>query len=331
MIKSPELEAWLGERDNQRRTHAAINGFARAWGEGPVQRRLDTVMAAVADQDAEAVTEAVRSVFADQAWLNGLLDALAAEMRRDPYFEPPFPSLNSDIQTGLLVFQDDRVSIAAGVIGVAQLAAKKNVPRGAVSISFTGSVSILKIVKSGGAHLSFWEAPRTGHGFTAAQAGRCFRTGGRVLQDGEILVIDGRYQSYVIDHAAADLVVLQASIRVDQAPLSVEYDARTCQCVGASATDDGASRIQNMTTLLRKMECDDAFEIVAQFLTDPNFFVRWHVMRELLGIDAVAALPHLCRLAQHDPHPEVRSAARSVLDGITIRNPALAERIACPA
>jgi hypothetical protein len=37
-------------------------------------------------------------------------------------------------------------------------------------------------------------------------------------------------------------------------------------------------------------------------------------MKELLGIDAGAALPHLRRMAAHDPHPDTRRAARSVLD-----------------
>jgi len=44
--------------------------------------------------------------------------------------------------------------------------------------------------------------------------------------------------------------------------------------------------------------------------------VRWHVMRELLGIDAHAAFPHLKRMAAHDPHQDVRRAARAVLDGL---------------
>jgi HEAT repeat protein len=78
-----------------------------------------------------------------------------------------------------------------------------------------------------------------------------------------------------------------------------------------------------ITTLLRKMRCDEAFEVIAEFLDDPHFFVRWHVMRELLGLDAVAALPHLCRLASGDPHPEVRRAAGAVLARIRLQNPAL--------
>ena len=39
-------------------------------------------------------------------------------------------------------------------------------------------------------------------------------------------------------------------------------------------------------------------------------------MKELLGIDAKAALPHLKLMAARDPHPDARAAARQVLDRI---------------
>ena len=69
-----------------------------------------------------------------------------------------------------------------------------------------------------------------------------------------------------------------------------------------------------ITTLLRKLACEGAFESVAAFLDYPDFFVRWHVMKELLGIDAEAALPHLRRMAARDPHFDVRRTACAVLD-----------------
>ena len=69
-----------------------------------------------------------------------------------------------------------------------------------------------------------------------------------------------------------------------------------------------------ITTLLRKLDHQAAFPSVAAFLDHQDFFVRWHVMKELLGLDAHAALPHLKRMAASDPHPEPRRAARAVLD-----------------
>ena len=112
----------------------------------------------------------------------------------------------------------------------------------------------------------------------------------------------------------SSFVLLQASIAVGQAPLSVEYDSETGAYVGCSATGDTSSRIQMITTLLRKLDHRAAFPAIAAFLDHPDFFVRWHVMKELLGLDVHAALPHLKRMAASDPHPDPRRAARAVLD-----------------
>jgi hypothetical protein len=48
-------------------------------------------------------------------------------------------------------------------------------------------------------------------------------------------------------------------------------------------------------------------------LDNPHFYARWQAMRELLALDAEAALPHLSGMAGADPHPEVRAAAAVTL------------------
>ena len=314
MIVGDELRAWVGDRDRQRSTSNAADDFSRRWGRGPVHQKFVSAMAALPERSSEAVVAQMRQLFADDDWVDGLLASLAEGMRADPFLDPPFRHINSDIHRGLIVFEDDNVAIAAGVSGVAELAAKKSADRAATSIAFSGQVTVLKFVRAGGARLSFWEAPLIDDGFSAAAAGNCVRTGERSLADGEILVVDGRRQAFIIEHARANLVVLQATVKPDQAPLSVEYDSRSFGYVGCSAADDSASRIQMISTLLRKLDCAAAFPAIAGFLDHPNFFVRWHVMRELLGLDAMAALPHLERMAAGDPHPETRRAARAVLD-----------------
>lgn len=316
MAAGQQLQQWLADPERQRRTQRSIDAFARDWGRGHVQQSFDRAMAALPEQTAEAVAAALRTLFADDGWVETLIDGLAARLRADPFFDPPFRAINSDIHTGLIAYEDERVSIAAGVANVAQLAARKGAKRDATSVGFSGRMVVLKFVKAGGARLSLWEAPAIHAGFTAAAAGRCAKTGERDLDDGDIITIDGRCQTYVIERARANLVVLQAEITLDQAPLSVEYDSASLAYLGCSANGDGASRIQMITTLIRKLDCDGAFGAVAGFLDHADFFVRWHVMKEMLGIDAAAALPHLRRMAARDPHPEARRAARLVLDGL---------------
>ncbi len=312
-----DLRAWTRDAERLRAARRAADRVAMDWAKGPAHRRFDAALADL-PHDAEAVVDAVRTLFSDDHWVDSLVSTLAEEMRRDPFFEPPFRHINSDIHKGLIVYEDDHVSVAAGVSSVGDMAAKKNRPRGPTSVAFSGQVSLFKFVRAGEALLSFWTAPRIDEQFQASRAGRCRRVGQRRIADGEILVIDGSSESFVIEHGTTNMVLLQATVKPGQAPLNVEYDSETGEYVGCSAADDSASRIQMITTLLRKLGHREAFGAIAPFLAHPHFFVRWHVMRELLGLDAAAALPLLARMAGQDPHAETRRAARSVLDRVDV-------------
>jgi HEAT repeat protein len=83
--------------------------------------------------------------------------------------------------------------------------------------------------------------------------------------------------------------------------------------MGATSTDEASSRTQMMVTLLRLMDRANAMPVIEQALASPHFYTRWHVMREMLALDAEAALPSLRRMAASDPHPEVRFAATQAL------------------
>jgi HEAT repeat protein len=135
----------------------------------------------------------------------------------------------------------------------------------------------------------------------------------RRIADGELLQLDGRRETFVIDHASSDLVYLQAVTSAGRAPLTVEYDSDTFGFVGASSTDEVSSRTQMMLALLRTMDRQDAVPLMIGLLGDKNFYARWQAMRELLALDAEAALPHLQAMAAADPHPEIRAAAAATL------------------
>lgn len=314
MIFDRALRDWAASPERHRRSEAAVTAFGRTWNDGACHRHVEKALASVRGPGADGIVEAVRKLFGQDGWTRALVDSLASPMSEDPFFVPPFRHINSDVHQGLIVYEDGKVAIALGVSAVAQLAAKKNRPRGPTSIGFSGQIQILKFVRSGGARLSFWEAPPIGHTFSASTAGQCRRTSERVVEDGEILVVDGRRQSFVIEKASSNIVILQATVKADLAPLSVEYDSLSHDFVGCSAADDSASRIQMISTLLRKLDSRTAVPVLAAFLDNPNFFVRWHVLREMLGLDAAAALPHLEAMAKDDPHPENRLAASKALD-----------------
>lgn len=321
MIIDTELERWLADRVAQRRADLAARRFAADWNASAPHRDFDSAIAALAGADAAVVAEAARALLADDRWVDALVSRLADEMRADPYFEPPFRALRSDIHSGLLIYEDEHLTIAAGVSRLSNLAARKQQGGGKGSIHFSGQISVLRFLKAGGTTLSFWACNPIGPEFSATNAGECRSTGAFEIEEGETIVVDGRRQSYIIEQAAANFIVLQANLKTGQAPVSVEYDAVTRRFIGCSAVDEGDCRIQMVATLARTLGHADAFEAIASFLDHPSFFVRWHAMKELLGIDAGAATPRLEHMAVADPHADVRAATRQVIERLEQSHP----------
>ena len=313
MIPGPDLAAWLADEGAQERSFARVDACASKWSVHPLMTDLEREIHAMRVRTPEALLAAARR-FLDRAEnIDLLLRELVALSRIDPFFRPPFQPVTNEIQTGLLLYHHPDLSIALGVMSVDSLAAKKVAGRGKGSINFTGYHVLMRFVDAGGATLSFWEAPEITDSFTATGAGTCRLVGRRAIADGEDVLIDGRRESFVIDHAARDIVYFQAVIRGGAAPVTAEYDAQTRGFIGASSTDEAASRIQMMASLLRAMEREDALPLLEAAIADAQFHTRWHLMREMLAIDATFALPSLRRMAAGDPNPDVRAAAADVL------------------
>ena len=313
MIAGAALADWLGDRAAQRRSYHSVEASAERWSRHPWMTRLDRAVIELDPRTPEGLLDAARR-FIDQAGeLEAMMRELLAACREDPFFRPPFQPLLSEVQNSLLLYHHPELSVALGVTGVDLLAAKKSARRGPASVNFTGFHTLMRFVKAGGATFSFWEAPRISDRFVAAEAGTCRVVGRRRIEDGEELVFDGRRQSFVIEHAHGDIVYFQAAARAGAAPVGAEYDSDTGAFVGASSTDEASSRLEMMVSLLRAMDRTDAMPVIAEALASPQFHTRWHVMREMLALDAEGALPALKAMAADDPHPEIRAAALQTL------------------
>jgi hypothetical protein len=331
MIAGETLAGWLADRQGQRRSYAQVQAFVDEWSGAPLMGELERDLALIEERSPQAVIAAARRFIDRIDDISGLMQALIARCRQDPFFIPPMHPLSSEIHAGLLLFNHADLSIGFGVTGVDMLAAKKAHRRGPASIGFTGQWNLFRYLKAGNALVSFWEAPPIEPGFSAAQAGQCRCIGRRRISDGEEIVIDGRSESFIVDHAEGDLLYLQAMVRTGAAPLTAEYDSETRNFINATSTDEGSSRVQMMATLLREMDRADAVPVLRESLNSPHFYTRWHIMRELLALDAEAVLPDLQRMAADDPHPEVRAAARQTLDLFFDDAPILEEPAACRA
>lgn len=308
-----ELSAWFGDRERQVRSKGDAEAAVARWSDHPMFVQLRAELAAIQPRTVEAVLAAADRFMSRSDGIEALLSDLIACASTDPFFCPPLATTSTEINTGYSLFSDDGLTIGLGVIGVDALATKRVSAAGQTAINFTGFVTSYRFLKAGGATLSFWEASELGDYFGGDGAGTCRLVGRRTIEDGETLLLDGRRQSLVIEHLKSDMLCLQAGVQAEAAPLSVDYDSRTFRYLGAVSTDEASSRTQMMVTLLRQLDRTDAMPIIEQALGDPHFYTRWHVMREMLALDADFALPSLKRMAAGDPHPEVRFAAAQTL------------------
>ncbi len=313
MIAGADLSAWLADPAAQRRSLDGVEACTAKWGRHPLIAGLDRELGALAEQRPEAILAAATRFLERTGDIADLMLDLIRKSAADPFFRPPFHPVASDIHAGLLVYHSPILSIVLGVTGPDMLAAKKAGPRGATSVAFTGQLSLYRFIKAGGATISFWEAPRITDMFVAGEAGTCRLVERRRMADGEDVVMDGSYQSFVIEHATSDMVYYQVLVRAGAAPVTAEFDSSSHAFVNASSTDEASSRVQLMVSLLRSMERDDALPLIEESLNNPQFYTRWHIMREFLAMDADAALPALRRMAADDPHPDVRTAAQQTL------------------
>lgn len=310
----PELSSWLSDPDRQGRARAAADAATASWSAHPLFAGLRAELDAIPRKTAETILAAADRFMDRLGDIEALLGHFIAQAAADPFFSPPLTPLTSEINTGYLIFADEGVAISLGVVSADALAAKRVSAEGQTAIHFTGFLTSYRFLKAGGATLSFWEASELSADFSGEAAGSCRFAGRRRIEDGTRLVMDGRRESLVIEHLTSNMLCLQASIQVGAAPLSADYDSRTLRYLGAVSTDEASSRTQMMVTLLRLMDKADALPVIEQALQSPHFYTRWHVMREMLALDAERALPCLRRMADSDPHPEVRFAATQVLD-----------------
>lgn len=113
---------------------------------------------------------------------------------------------------------------------------------------------------------------------------------------------------------------LYTQMNYGEVPLDLALYVDTGEIAAASASDALSTALQMQSTLLRMLKRVDAFETIEELLENEHHFVRWHAMRELLGLDMDRALPILSRLAESDPQPSVRRAALKTLEMV---NPSL--------
>ncbi|GAB5352366.1 HEAT repeat domain-containing protein [Qipengyuania sp. 483] len=106
---------------------------------------------------------------------------------------------------------------------------------------------------------------------------------------------------------------LYTQMNVGNVPLDLSLYIDDGSVATVSASDALCTGLQMQSTLLRLLGRVDAVDAIEELLDDKHHFIRWHAMRELLGLDRDRAWPRLAKMAEDDPQPAVRRAAVKTL------------------
>lgn len=277
--------------------------LAKQWRNGAVIDELSARFAGLGE-DTDALSERAHALFADDGWVQSLIEPGIAALRDDPWVQPPLAVSRDAVKTGAVLVDAGSIVITASVTAADRLATAPP-----ASVIVPGRLTVARYVKSGGARLQLWRAPPAGSDFSAAEAKPATPLGALPLGDGVVLRLDGRTRGWWIEGAASDVVTLTATIRAGQAPLMRDYAVPSGAFLRCATLDERAARAQMLLTLLRvegRHEASDRFEAATR---DPAAILRWSAMREWLALDALAALPRLRAMIESDPSAEIRVAA----------------------
>jgi len=136
----------------------------------------------------------------------------------------------------------------------------------------------------------------------------------RVVGPGDVIPVRGAQNSMKFMSCKKDLAVLAINSLSTRTHDVLRYSVADGKMIRRSTNDVEAQRFFLYSTVLRLMERTDATEAFAKLLQHDEPTLRWHVMRELLALDALAARPHLEHMAISDPDPVVRKTASDTLE-----------------
>lgn len=312
MLASPALDRWLTDRSAQAASVERSVAARRAWQQAPELRDLAAHLDHI-QGDPSRVADIAFGLIAHAELAHRFVGDMLAAMTADPFFTPPLRPIPGAIGAGVCLFEHRDLTLSLVTVQVDRLAAKKQDLRTARAITFSGTLALRRIIRSGDAVVQQFLAEPAGPDFSSAAHPSCRIGGARRLADGDLFSIDGRCESFTFAHAGATIVYLECEVLAGRAPLRVEYDPESLRPLAASSTDMGGSRAQMMLSALRSLEPAPDIRLYDRLLGDASFEVRWHAMRELMLVDAPSGWQRLRRMAREDRHSELRDAAARVL------------------
>jgi hypothetical protein len=234
----------------------------------------------------------------------------------NPLYASSFQPVEGSFFSGLvLVATDQFTAILMSMDGYEIELSKQRKPGQKRSLTFAGLPASLHFYQAHQVELATWRIPPFADEDDLARADiRPERVGSRIYSTGDRASF-GNFETFEYNSkAGSSALCLQVQMHQGGAPMSLQFDIDTLKLVGASSPSQEPTRLQMLATAMRMFGRTDAMEELESLLSHPSHYVRWHAMRECIGIDSAWAHPRLVRMSEQDPQPAVRRAASATLE-----------------
>jgi hypothetical protein len=233
----------------------------------------------------------------------------------NPLYASSFQPVEGSFFSGLvLVATDQFTAILMSMDGYEIELAKQRRPGQKRSLTFAGLPASLHFYQAHRVELATWRIPPFVDEDDLARSDiRPERVGSATYGTGDRAVF-GNFETFEYNSkAGSSALCLQVQMHQGGAPMSLQFDIDTLKLIGASSPSQEPTRLQMLATAMRMFGRTDAMEEMESLLSHPSHYVRWHAMRECIGMDAAWAHPRLVHMSEQDPQPAVRRAASATL------------------
>ncbi|GAA0745965.1 HEAT repeat domain-containing protein [Sphingomonas sp. ABOLD] len=316
VVRHPDFRQTLLD-DNER----SVLYYNRALGFGDLKRSL---------QDKRDMTPEEVFALCSEFFTEDRIRKIVAEERacaaRNPFYGSSFQPISGEFFGGMVLVSTDQFSaMLLGLDGFEIDMAKRRTPGDRRTLTFGGQHTFLKIYRARDFTLQTWKMDPFADEDDLATSGKTYREGpSLVCEPGDTFHFGADEAFEYTSKVGAHALVLQVQMYRHGLPMALEFDVDSRSLVGAASSAQEPTRLQMLATAMRLFGRQDAGEQMERLVAHPSHYVRWHAMREYLGLNLERAWPLLERMCAEDPHPAVRRAAQKTIHHLSDVAPALA-------
>ncbi len=325
MLIGPELMALRVDDTPQRRIQQRLIDQSAAWRDAGPGAELEAELPRFAAGAALESLPALYALFtpgncAATVLVDGLMDWLLGELRRDPLGQVPLRHQCDRTLATLVLVRCQGATLALQAIDGAGLALKPP----AESVTFAGNESWDRVL-AGSAQVERVRIARQRPGGVEFD-----RTCG-ILGPGAVVHRNGRDDAQIFKHVSGILVLLKLHrLDHDNAP-SCEYALNDGRLLHQAAGHPRDSRLELAVALLGRMGRADAAPLLAAMAEETGSpHLRWQALRECLALDSRTGFMALSAIAQSSDDP-LAAPAGALRAQLLETYPQLAEVPLCPA